>query len=383
MSGLINLVCFSNVQWHFMYHRPQHLMTRFAKHFRVIYVEPLHYGEEHASYELNYPKENIITVKFQLPVGLPVERQVAFQKEKMLGLFSDLDIEHYFFWYYSPFAQTFTDSFKPLLKVYDCMTEFPHTTVADIDVRALEDALLQHADLVFTAGPSLHERRRSANGNTICLPGSVDIDHFYGARYYHADPKDQAKIPHPRIGFAGVIDERIDLTLLKAVATRKPDWHLVLLGPVIGLNEADLPNLSNIHFLDRKTYDELPDYISGWDLTMLPFAHLDATRYMNPLQVPEFLAAGKPVISTPIIDVIRSYGNRGLVQIAGTPEEFVRVTSMLLTMRDKSDWLDNVADFLSLNSWDKTWQRMMDLILVRVREKLQDAINPTTDKIYA
>ncbi len=104
--------------------------------------------------------------------------------------------------------------------------------------------------------------------------------------------------------------------------------------------------LSNIHFLDKKSYDELPGYISGWDITMLPFAHLDSTRYINPLQTPEFLAAGKPVIATPVIDIIRTYGKRGLVQIAGTPEEFVRVATSHLTMRDKSEWSDNVAEFL-------------------------------------
>ncbi len=158
-----------------------------------------------------------------------------------MRLFSDLTIQHYFFWYYSPLAVTFTDSFNPLLKVYDCMTEFPEAKRDDIDVRALDESLLQQADFIFTAGPSLHESRRAFNQNTMCLPGSVDIDHFYGARYYHADPKDQAKIPHPRIGFAGVIDEQIDFTLLKAVAMRKPEWHLVLLGPVVGLKDADLP----------------------------------------------------------------------------------------------------------------------------------------------
>jgi UDP-galactopyranose mutase len=382
MSGVPDLICFSCVPWDFIYHRPQHLMTRFAKHFRVIYVEPPAYGEGHPSYELSYPKENIISVKLRLPAGLPEEQAANVQQEKLAQFLNDLQVKHYVFWYYSPVALTFTNAFQPVLKVYDCMTEFPYAQDG-IDVRALEDSLLRQADFVFTAGPSLHETRRSFNQNTYCLPGSVDIDHFYGARYYHADPAEQAKIPHPRIGFAGVIDDRIDFTLLKAVALRKPEWHLVLLGPIVGLKKSDLPELSNLHFIEKKSYEELPGYISGWNITMLPFAHTDATRFINPLQATEFLAAGKPVIAAPVIDIIRTYGNRGLIQIAGTPEEFVRVANTHFTSRDKTEWNDHVAEFLSLNSWDKTWQRMMDMIWPRVRENMQQEITTSNDKIYA
>jgi glycosyltransferase involved in cell wall biosynthesis len=383
LQGTIDLVCFSNLRWNFVYQRPQHLMSRFANYFRIIFIEPVAIGHFNSPFEINYPADNVITVTPHLPEGLSDEARVMLERERFAHVFSDLNIQHYFFWYYTPLVLPFTDGFRPLLKVYDCVSEYAVRKSSPPETQNLETSLLQQADLVFTAGQSLYERKKNQNQNTYCFPGSVDIDHFYNARYYTIDTEDQAQIPHPRIGFAGVIDERIDLMLLNAIALRKPEWHFIMLGPVVGINQKDLPKLPNIHFIGRKNYQDLPGYISGWDLTMLPFAHNDSTRYINPIQTPEFLAAGKPVIATPVIDVIRTYGHRGLVNIAGTSDEFARVGEMLLSRRDRTEWLENVTDFLSLNSWDKTWQRMMELTGTALQEKLQQPIRKHTDKICA
>lgn len=369
--------------WDFVHHRPQHLMTRFASHFKIIFIEPARYGPSEASCSTNEPIANITTVKFNLPDGVSEAEEERTKRQHFARVINDLNIKQYIFWFYTPEAVMLTAGFNPLLTVYDCMTEFPSPHHTASDFRDKEIMLLQQADLIFTAGPSLFEAMKHFNPNTYCLSSSVDIDHFFGARYYTADPADQAEIAHPRIGFSGIIDDRIDLTLLKSIALRRPDWNLILLGPMVGISDKDVPKLPNLHFLGAKSYDQLPEYISGWDIAMLPFTHTDHTRYMNPMQTPEFLAAGKPVIATPVIDVIRSYGNRKLVQIAGTAEEFVRVATLHLTTRDKTEWLQNVADFLSLNSWDKTWQRMMDLTWTRLLEKNRQPVVKHGDKIYA
>jgi UDP-galactopyranose mutase len=176
------------------------------------------------------------------------------------------------------------------------------------------------------------------------------------------DLPDQENIPHPRIGFFGVIDERLDIDLLERVSRLRPNWHFIMVGPVVKIDPSMLPNFHNIHYLGAKTYNELPHYLAGWDIAMIPFAHNESTRFISPTKTPEYLAAGKPVVSTPIIDVIRPYGNKGLVRIAGTPDEFIRVVEEELRREDKSEWLERVDDFISQNSWNKTWSEMMSLI---------------------
>jgi UDP-galactopyranose mutase len=173
----------------------------------------------------------------------------------------------------------------------------------------------------------------------------------------------------------------MDLTLIEGIAKRKPDWHIVMVGPVAKISTDSLPKMPNIHYLGMKSYNDLPAYISGWDIAMLPFAHNESTRYISPTKTPEYLAAGKPVISTPIIDVLRQYGRNGMVNIAGTPEEFVRVASLELENNDREEWFERVNEFLSHNSWDKTWQRMMYLVTRKLNEKERNMKN-INEQIY-
>ena len=183
--------------------------------------------------------------------------------------------------------------------------------------------MLARADLVFTGGQSLYEAKRGQHPRVFAFPSSVDAAHFARARRATDDPADQAAIPHPRLGFFGVIDERMDLDLLAAIADARPDWHLVIIGPVVKVDPASYRERANIHYLGKKDYQELPGYLAGWDVALLPFAINESTRFISPTKTPEYLAAGKPVVSTPIRDVVRPYGMRGLVHIAATADDFV------------------------------------------------------------
>src|ERR1043165_4808116 len=202
---------------------------------------------------------------------------------------------------------------------------------------------------------------------------SIDAPHFGQARRKQADPADQMNIPHPRLGFFGVIDERMDLELLSALAQARPDWHLVMLGPVVKIDPENLPKLPNLHYLGMKTYDQLPGYLGNWDIALLPFALNDSTRFISPTKIPEYLAGGKPVVSTPIQDVINPYGKQKLVSIAGVVDEFVQSIEDILQWKkeDTAKWLTRVDQQLSQNSWDYTWKRMMTLIesSIAAREK--------------
>jgi UDP-galactopyranose mutase len=249
------------------------------------------------------------------------------------------------------------------------MDELSAFAGAPPEMKALEAEMLRRADIVFTGGQSLYEAKKDRHDDVHCFPSSVDVPHFAQARTIGEEPVDQRDVPHPRIGFCGVIDERMDISLIEGIAMARPDWHLMMVGPVVKIDPAALPQLPNVHYLGGKKYNELPHYLAGWDVAILPFAHNDSTRFISPTKTPEYLAGGKPVVSTSITDVVRPYGVQKLVRIADTPEEFVKACEA--AMRDdatSSEWLERVDSMLSDMSWDLTWGRMVALI----RQKLAD-----------
>jgi UDP-galactopyranose mutase len=234
-------------------------------------------------------------------------------------------------------------------------------------LRSREAALMTRADLMLTGGQTLYEAKRDQHHNVHPFPSSVDVDHFARARRITTDQPDQAAIPHPRLGFFGVIDERMDLDLLAGVAEARPEWQIVLLGPVVKIDPAILPRHANIHYLGSKKYDELPEYVAGWDVALLPFARNDATRFISPTKTPEYMAAGKPVVSTSIRDVVRPYGQQGLVRIADTVAAFVEACDDAMA-EDAASRVTQADAFLRQTSWDGTWRRislLMDAALER------------------
>lgn len=364
-----HLVCFSHLRWNFVRQRPHHLMTRFADNHKVYFVEEAISDADTPRLEVLKPADNLWVLVPHVCAGTGLEESIAKQKELLAAFFIEHDIIQYFFWYYSPLALAISDHFNPALVVYDCMDELNAFRYTSQLVKDQERELLRKADVVLTAGYSVYEAKKNRHPDVHVFPSGIDLEHFHQARVYAADPPDQQRIPHPRIGYFGVIDERMDLRLIEGIATRKPGWHIVMVGPVAKISYESLPKLPNIHYLGKKSYSDLPGYIAGWDIAMVPFAHNESTRYISPTKTPEYLAAGKPVISTPVIDVLRQYGKTGLVNIAGTPEEFVRVASLELENGDRDEWLEQVDDLLSQNSWDKIWQRMMYLVTRKLNEK--------------
>jgi glycosyltransferase involved in cell wall biosynthesis len=375
-----DLVCFSHLRWNFVYQRPQHLLTRFAKNHRVFFIEEPIYDDTANTLAITNPEANLWVIVPHLRQGLNETDSIAAQKELLSKLFIEREIVNYFFWYYTPMAMAISDHFNPSVIIYDCMDELSAFKFAPQSLKDRENELFAKADLVFTGGYSLYEAKKNRHPDVHAFPSSIDAEHFSKARLYATDPEDQASIPHPRIGFFGVIDERMDLALVEGVARRKPEWHIIMIGPVVKIDHEVLPKLPNIHYLGMKQYRDLPNYISGWDVAMMPFAHNESTRYISPTKTPEYLAAGKPVVSTPIIDVLRQYGRNGLVNIAGTTDEFIRVTSLALENTDREEWLEKVDDFLSHNSWDKTWQRMTYLITRKLIEKQR--ANNVKEQVY-
>jgi UDP-galactopyranose mutase len=209
----------------------------------------------------------------------------------------------------------------------------------------------------------LYEAKKNQHRAVYAFPSSIDRTHFAKARINQPDPLDQKDIPHPRLGFFGVIDERFDTELLDKAAAARPEWQFVMIGPVVKIDPSTLPQRPNIHYLGPKSYDELPAYLSGWDAALLLFARNEATRFISPTKTPEYLAAGRPVISTSITDVVRPYGKQGLVQIADTAEDLIAAAERVLAAHyERSEWLQRVDTFLAGMSWDQTWSDMSSLI---------------------
>lgn len=361
---LPDLVCFSHLRWDWVYQRPQHLLKRCAAERRVFFIEEPVRDNGSVRLDVRERENGPRVVTPILPHGLSSHiAQTAVLSSLIENFFSDHQIKEYVLWYYTPMALDFTKHLSPLAVVYDCMDELSAFKGAPDSLRFQELELLKRADVVFTGGHSLYEAKRDKHPFVHAFPSSIDREHFMQARQLSEDPEDQKRIPHPRLGFFGVIDERFDTTLLDATAAARPNWQFVMIGPVTKIAPEALPQRRNIHYIGSKTYDELPGYIAGWDVALMPFAINEATRYISPTKTPEYLAAGKPVVSTPIADVIKPYGKLNLVRIARTPEEFIAAIEQSLKPEATSKkWLHRVDQFLANISWDQTWSGMSELI---------------------
>ena len=275
-------------------------------------------------------------------------------------LFAEHGIDQHILWYYTPMAMSWTRHLQAAATVYDCMDELSAFKGAPLALKELEAELFKRADLVFTGGRSLYEVKRHQHNNVYAFPSSIDAPHFARARSITEEPADQKDIPHPRLGFFGVIDERLDIELIDAVARLRPDWQMVMIGPVVKIDPADLPRRANIHYLGGKDYKELPSYLAGWDAALLPFARNESTRFISPTKTPEYLAAGCPVVS---IRSVMWCDLRGEWDgsYRGSAAEFVAGVEAALN-EDAEARIEEVDAFLAQTSWDRTWGRMAELI---------------------
>lgn len=347
-------------------------MSRFARDRRVfIFEEPI-FSDEPERLDITSRDENVFVAVPRLPHGLDAgqidDRLRAFADE----LIETRGIKSYLSWYYTPMMFGFGRHLTPVAVVYDCMDQLSAFKGAPPELTERESELLAAADLVFTGGRSLYEAKKDSHPSVHAFPSSIDVAHFAKALDAVEDPVDLANVPHPRIGFVGVIDERMDIGLLGEIAAMRPDWHFVMIGPVVKIDENDLPRPANVHYLGGKDYNELPNYIGRWDVAMMPFAMNESTRYISPTKTPEYLAAGRPVVSTPIRDVVTPYGDAGLVHIAATADEFVRGIEAALN-EDANERRAKANAFLADMSWDSTFNEMSRLIEAAIMSRSGNA----------
>lgn len=355
-GGSSHLFCFSHLRWSFVFQRPQHLMSRAAREFRTWYVEEPEYFDGPPFLRIKRDDTDVSVVTPLLPRRTEEERDALLQR-MIARLIAEVKPRRLIAWYYTPMALRFTEELETDRCVYDNMDELSTFAGAPPGLLDWEDRLLAKCDVVYVGGHSLFSAKRNRHDNIHVYPSSVDAAHFRQARGFFEDPADQRDIPHPRLGFFGVIDERMNLDLVRDVAALRPQWNLVMIGPTAKIDVESLPRAQNIHWLGCRDYRELPKYLAGWDVGIMPFAINAATRFISPTKTPEFLAAGVPVVSTPITDVVEPYGSAGLVEIAADARGFVASVEKLLA-RKRAPWLASVDAFLDGMSWDDTWKGM-------------------------
>ena len=361
------LLCFSHLRWDFVFQRPQQLMSRFARDMDVIFwEEPMDIGPKETAFLKVREAESHPSIRVvvpHLPEGMSPERRNE-TLARLLDAHAASIRGPLIAWYYTPMMLEFAGTLDADAVVYDAMDELSKFKFAPERLLELEQELIDRADVVFTGGSSLYEAKKDRHANVHCFPSSVDRCHFAKARGGQFDPADQEDLPRPRLGFYGVIDERFDIDLLAKIADARPNWSLVMVGPVVKISDEDLPRRPNIHYLGGKTYDQLPAYLGGWDVALMPFAMNESTEFISPTKTPEYLAGGRPVVSTPIKDVVRHYGHLEGVHIAATAEEFIAGCDAALEQarNRETGWLAEADLLLSSTSWETTQARMAGLI---------------------
>lgn len=358
-----DIICFSHLRWDFVWQRPQQLLSRLAQGARVFFVEePVtnteSYGE-HLHVDKGQGTENVRVVRLVQPVkahrwighGDPATQH---SYETLLrGFLKQEGVVDPILWFYTPMALPFAKTLPHAGIVYDVMDEL--STFKDAPEELLEraDTLLKRADLVFAGGPSLWRARVGNNPNLHHFPSGVNEAHFArAARPGVKRPADLEGLSGPIVGYFGVIDERMDLELLGYLARERPDWQLVMLGPVVKIEEGDLPQAPNLHYLGMKAYEALPDYLAHFDVALIPFAINEATEFLSPTKTLEYLAAQKPVVSTPIPDVTQLYGE--VVRVGATPEAFLQAVETTLAENSaaKAQRSERAKALLERYSWD-------------------------------
>lgn len=368
-----NILCFSHLRWDFVYQRPQHLLSRFGKESRVFFIEEPVFGNISRNHlRIKENDEDIIIAVPQVQQEISNEELNKFLIKSINELISEYNIQDYLSWYLTPMAIPFTVHLDPELIVYDCMDELSNFKGAHPDMLKNEAVLMRLADVVFTGGHSLYEFKKNKHPNIHPMPSSIDREHFSQLK---EEPCDQRKIPGPIVGFFGVIDERLDIELLSGVAKKNPDVSFVMIGPVVKIDRNMLPQYPNIYYLGKKKYEDLPAYLSNWNVAILPFAKNESTRFISPTKTPEYLCAGKRVVSTSIRDVVKPYGEKGLVYIADSINDFSKALRKAIKKRNNGFWRKKVEKELSSNSWDITWMKMKKIILetLLVKKDLKEA----------
>jgi glycosyltransferase involved in cell wall biosynthesis len=363
------LIVFCHLRWDFVYQRPQHLLSRLAAQHEVIFIEEPVNSEGEPWLEITEPATGVTVLRPHTPLHAPGfhDEQLPFLKALIGDYLRAHAVDDYIAWFYTPMALPLLADLTPAAVVYDCMDELSCFKGAPRQLRQREAALMKASDLVLTGGPSLYDAKRSRHPNVMCLPSAVDSSHYAPGSTANVSgaaeaARLQGHIPSPRLGYFGVIDERLDIELIGALADADPRWQVVMVGPVAKIDPAQLPQRPNIHWLGMQAYSALPALVASWDVCLLPFARNEATRFISPTKTLEYMAAEKPVVSTMVRDVASLYGH--VVAMADSPAAFIEGcrAAMAESPRDGVERVAQMRATVARYSWDRAAERVLEAI---------------------
>lgn len=366
------LIVHCHLRWDFVWQRPQQIFSRLAESHRVLFVEDPLIAEGDARLEISEPHPDVVRLVPVLPPSyahdvdaqceatLPLLQQALREHPLLAGRFDD-PVQ----WFYSPMtAPAFLGRFGGRGVVYDCMDELANFRFAPPDIAERERFVMSRADVVFTGGYQLFESKSRHHRNVHFYGCGVDVEHYGKARLDETPlPASVASLPRPVFGYFGVIDERLDYALLQALAERFPEASIVMAGPFAKVERGELPDRPNIHWLGQQSYADLPALVKGFDVCLMPFALNDATRYINPTKTLEYMAAGKPIVSTAIADVVRNF--TPIVEVAHSQEGFVDAVERAWRRPDADLIEQGIA-----RAADATW----DAIVGAMRSDVRNAV---------
>ena len=370
------IIVHSHLAWDWVWQRPQQFHSRLAKTHPILFVE----GPT-ASDQLTAPRvtlrevsdyPNIVVLQMQMPASrfwsdgswVDAERRRLVQSvlEGPLGRKFVNPVQ----WFYDPMAATaFAGRMDEIAIVYDCMDELSQFKGAPAELVRRERELLAAADVVFAGGPKMAKSKRRLNPNCYSFGCGVDIKHFGKARRATTKvPREIAAMSGAVLGYIGVVDERIDYDLLAKLADYNRDWNLAIVGPWTKIDPADFPVRRNLHFLGNRDYGELPAYAKGFDICLMPFAKNAATEYINPTKALEYMATGRPIISTDIEDVVLQFSD--VVSIATQHDEFIAACEEGVARPD-SRRIQAGMKMARNNSWES--------IVAQLEKHVEDVLN--------
>ena len=379
------IVVFSHLRWDFVYQRPQQLLSRLARQFEIVFVEEPVPQAPCAQLECIDAAPGVEVLRPHLTgtaPGFHDDHVPALQQLLALHL-QRRQLQDYWLWFYTPMAVPSAAELAPVGVVYDCMDELSAFLHAPPQLLPREAMLFEMADLVFTGGASLYEAKRHRHARVHCFPSSVDAAHFSGGRRRAAAPGADVGATRearpPRLGFFGVIDERLDLALVGGLARMHPSWSIEMVGPVVKIDPSTLPMAPNLQWLGQRPYEELPDLVAQWDVCLLPFALNESTRFISPTKTLEYLAADRPVVSTPVTDVARQYA--GVAAIADGLPAFAAAceAALLAGPAERVAQQAARARVVAATSWDGTaasMAREMEQVLAGKKRTAPTAAPP-------
>jgi glycosyltransferase involved in cell wall biosynthesis len=372
------IIVHSHLRWDFVWQRPQQLLSRLALRNEVLFVEEPIYCDDVADprFELSLPLPRLHRAVPLLPASLRGAYDASIAEIRELvrrhiaadgpsgGRFAR-PIQ----WFYTPMpAPAMIGAFDERAVVYDCMDELSKFRFAPRELVDRERYLMAQSDVVFTGGYRLWQSKSKYHANVHFFGCGVDVAHFASARSANLQlPREIAALEQPVIGYYGVIDERIDYDLLRHLAESLPEAALVMVGPVVKVDPNELPQAPNLHWLGQRQYAELPAHVKGFDVCLMPFALNEATEYINPTKTLEYMAAGKPIVSTAVSDVVHNF--TPVVAVARSPEEFVTAVRAAIEA-PSAELIARGLEQARANSWESIVARMERIIrdAVRTRE---------------